>query len=732
MMKDLQLITKLTHILSTVKHPSTRQVLFSLLCILLGGQPRQCDLLWFGQYVAATLPNSTNQSEKLLNLRENDGEQEGETILLRNRCLSLIHSLLFTNKNTVNVMICEEITRVLGFDWILLFLQPHIHSTTVILGLRLLIVICATPVLMNRFREGNSNGGWLRNTEQVMHNKMAVVLGCQINNLHGNESKSETLHVPGFQHLGWLLPSHLEIPEVYFLLTALMMGQPVKLLPADTKFDLDSVWAFLWGASVTNQPVSSVVTRVNLCSEAVVILLAMARSILYTDLINLPEWLKNHPISIVQVLFQLYHNMPDFMPIFMSAEVLTALATVLFPFFNITSESAESSGSSTPAEETDTMLIMPRSPAEEPLTTHPARQFVIDFIRVIVVDSLSLSVTGKTSPVIDLVLDAYPENSTVSQQTTYQTEVLVTLMDHLLAADMLVGDQAAIPIVPLANAHIQHVAPNVFYLTARIVDKLWQGSLTKDPHDVFDFIVKLIGQAKRRSGNFSLECLYHCLNRSILFLLSRPTDSIADQMSVLEALHKLTNNRLIVFGAGNHELDFVGCLTYCLLQLTCDMKIMLEGSIRTTWHVNPSSDLESRDDHLTQHQGRNLMAGAALRVWEELYVCKKPAIEEVFKITLPNLNHGAKAPDLILVREQVYESALKLWLNYVDGERKATYRVPWELHNQIQSKIHKVTGGLTRLASRTKVRKDDVTRIRIKMNRRQLLAWTFNQVALIK
>lgn len=230
----------------------------------------------------------------------------------------------------------------------------------------------------------------------------------------------------------------------------------------------------------------------------------------------------------------------------MSAEVLGALAAVLFaPPQMSSTESGESSGASTPAgDEAETLLIMTRTSSEEiSLTSHPARQFIIDFIRVIVVDSLSLSVTGKTAPVIDLVLDAYPENSNIIQQTGYQTEILVTLMDHLLAADMLVGDQAAIPIVPLGNAHVQHVPPNVFYLTARIVDKLWQGSLTKDPHEVFDFIVKLIGQAKRRSGNFSLECLYHCLNRCILFLLSRPTESIADQMSVLEALHKLTTNR---------------------------------------------------------------------------------------------------------------------------------------------------------------------------------------------
>lgn len=69
------------------------------------------------------------------------------------------------------------------------------------------------------------------------------------------------------------------------------------------------------------------------------------------------------------------------------------------------------------------------------------------------------------------------------------------------------------------------------------------GALTKDPHEVFDFIVKLIGQAKRRPGVVSMEGLHHCLNRTILFLLSRATDSIADQMAVLEALHKLTTHR---------------------------------------------------------------------------------------------------------------------------------------------------------------------------------------------
>lgn len=137
---------------------------------------------------------------------------------------------------------------------------------------------------------------------------MAVVLGCQINNSHNMETKQEALHIPGFQYLGWLLPSHLEVYEIYFLLTALMMGQPVKLLPVDSKLDLDSVWSFLWGTSVNNQPVNSVAPRVNLCAEAVVVLLAMTRAMLHCDQNLLPDWLKNHPISIIQVIYLKFLN----------------------------------------------------------------------------------------------------------------------------------------------------------------------------------------------------------------------------------------------------------------------------------------------------------------------------------------------------------------------------------------------------------------------------------------
>lgn len=75
----------------------------------------------------------------------------------------------------------------------------------------------------------------------------------------------------------------------------------------------------------------------------------------------------------------------------------------------------------------------------------------------------------------------------------------------------------------------------------------------------------------------SLDPIYKCLNRTILFQLSRPIDSLASQASVLDALHLLTNNRNLIFGPGNHDNEFLGCLCYCLLQLTEDPESRYES-----------------------------------------------------------------------------------------------------------------------------------------------------------
>lgn len=54
------------------------------------------------------------------------------------------------------------------------------------------------------------------------------------------ELNQEVCKVPGFTALQWLLPKHSNIPEVYFLMMALLLGQHVNKLPTDVEVLLAS------------------------------------------------------------------------------------------------------------------------------------------------------------------------------------------------------------------------------------------------------------------------------------------------------------------------------------------------------------------------------------------------------------------------------------------------------------------------------------------------------------
>jgi len=92
------------------------------------------------------------------------------------------------------------------------------------------------------------------------------------------------------------------------------------------------------------------------------------------------------------------------MPAFMTSEILHSLSATLFPFTNL-----NLSEPSTPNDDcfikTPDGTPPPTVQKEQSLTSHPSRKFVVDFLRVIVVDSLLLPINSKSVPPLDLVLD---------------------------------------------------------------------------------------------------------------------------------------------------------------------------------------------------------------------------------------------------------------------------------------------------------------------------------------
>uniref|UniRef100_A0A6B0VGF8 Putative kinase a-anchor protein neurobeachin n=1 Tax=Ixodes ricinus TaxID=34613 RepID=A0A6B0VGF8_IXORI len=722
-LRELEMVTRLLMMLrDPCLSASTVRLLCNLLRTLLHSTQRSGDILRFGQFMVSTLPRPS-VSEKLLNLkRETDmSESSGpldETALLihnvclRNRCLHILHLMTYQNSKNVNVPFCEELARVLGLDWVLLFLQRQLHPTTVVLGLQLLTVLLSCPTLMQRFREASHNGGWLTETDLVLQNRTTVLLGFNVsapNNKGGSSQsiKAEVYQVPGFQQLQWLMCQHVKVPDINFLLLAMLMGRPVTRIPCGLQFSLDNIWSFLFGVP----PGQSVMSQGDINFELVVVLLAMVRVVLNQPRAKDSPGVEEHPVTLVQFLMYLYQNRQDFLSMCMGSDILCALASTLFPFVRGPSEAAS------PSDDFQIISNSECSEANAGLTKHSARKYVMDFLRIIIVDSLSLAFPTKQPPVIDLVLDAYPSQATLNQQKEFVTEILSSLREHLLAADVLLGEHAALPIT--AGGKYTNIAPNIFYLTSCFVDKLWQNVYTRDPHEVLDFIIKLLGQVKRKGLHVQTENVYKSMNRTLLFILSRPTECVADQMTKLECLQKMIIHRTLMLTAANSESEFIPCLCYCLLQLTADAQISMETVRRTTWHINPASFADrSRNvpDNRTltsSEEGNLLVASAGCKVWEIVYLSKRQALEELCKVSLPAAEGSTgQIPDLQSLWEVLNEPSCRAWMSFLEVERKSGYtrEVMQTQMQTVSQKLQKVTGGLSRLASR-KIKREQAPKV---------------------
>ncbi|OWK13789.1 hypothetical protein Celaphus_00017325, partial [Cervus elaphus hippelaphus] len=453
LMREFQLIPKL---LLTLRDMSLSQptiaAISNVLSFLLQGFPNSNDLLRFGQFISSTLPTfavcekfvvmEINHEEKPDTGTEEEfgGLVSANLILLRNRLLDILLKLVYTSKEktSINLQACEELVRTLGFDWIMMFMEEHLHSTTVTAAMRILVVLLSNPSILIKFKEGLSGGGWLEQTDAVLTNKIGTVLGFNVGRSAGGRStvreiNRDACHFPGFPVLQSFLPKHTNVPALYFLLMALFLQQPVSELPENLQvsvpvvssrckqgcqFDFDSIWTFIFGVPASSGTVVSSIH--NVCTEAAFLLLGMLRSMLNSPWQSEEEgsWLREYPVTLMQFFRYLYHNVPDLASMWMNPDFLCALAATVFPFnirpySEMVTDLDDEVGS--PAEEFKAFAAdtgMNRSQSEycnvgvkTYLTNHPAKKFVFDFMRVLIIDNLCLTPASKQTPLIDLLLE---------------------------------------------------------------------------------------------------------------------------------------------------------------------------------------------------------------------------------------------------------------------------------------------------------------------------------------
>ncbi len=145
--------------------------------------------------------------------------------------------------------------------------------------MRILMTLISIPTLMEKFRMGTCNGHWLIKSEVVLQDKMVQALGqssSTTSKATRRGIRQELFTVPGFQLLNWHMASHIEVPEVYYLVIAIVLGQPVKALPpSDTKFNMDAVWNYVFGSSISAQTNPALSSKVKLSGDAMITILSM-------------------------------------------------------------------------------------------------------------------------------------------------------------------------------------------------------------------------------------------------------------------------------------------------------------------------------------------------------------------------------------------------------------------------------------------------------------------------
>uniref|UniRef100_A0A914ZRD5 WD repeat and FYVE domain-containing protein 3 n=1 Tax=Parascaris univalens TaxID=6257 RepID=A0A914ZRD5_PARUN len=667
---------------------AVNDVVFNLLAAIIQ-PPSDCNsLLKLGQLLAATLPSSSaDQYEANFPLtipdlqtalfRTKSPLEVDRTLYLiyvRNRILNIIANTLAHSSPSNNLQMSEQIVRVLGFDWVLALFSAGVHAGSVLIGLRILLSVLKHEHLLNKFREGSANGGWLTDADSVVRNRAAVLLGFSVA-AHGGtvgahiDINPELSECSGFTALEHLLCSHAEKPQCYLAMLAILVGQPVASMTLIDDFSLDLIWSHVFGLSLSSS-VSEAISRAQLCPEAIIPLLSMVRAAVHTSPARAEQDDRQARFAstVVQMLTFLYQNSPDLYNVCHTDEFIVRLFSVLVP--------PDLRGSN---NNKDQAALTPTSSLAHSVLENPCCRSVLDLIKRILCEDVSLSHSGRPDSLLDALIENVPECGSAKRfHCIILSEVLALCMDHMIATDILLGSSRTAS----SATNTSPVSPTVLlsnfaYFASRVVDCLWSALYTGEPMHVLDFLFKGIALGRRSDSKASpSDALLHALDRAILYLLSRPIDTVQVQMCILDTLSEVVANRAIVLSPSHNDALFFGALTHLLFMLS----------------VTP--DILTTDREPSQlDNGSAQVALCASRVWQEVCTAKRSVLEEIFK--------RGFVCELNAARALLSHAASLQWLAFVDSQvNSSTPRNIVQIQQQIQSKITKVASGLQRLTSR--------------------------------
>ncbi|KAK0399841.1 hypothetical protein QR680_003241 [Steinernema hermaphroditum] len=669
---------------------TTNDIVFNLLSAVMQPLTDRHSLLKVGQFIAATLPLKGDDNETkypfqmadllpdVLNTSYDDQiPTTAYLIYVRNRLLNMIANFLAHSNPQLYLQMSEQIVRVLGFDWIMALFSPGVHPCTIFIGFRILLSILHHDHLMVKFKDGTANGGWLTDADSIVRNRVAVLLGFSVSD-HGGAVGShidinpELSNSEGFAVLEHLLSAHADKPICYMSILALLVGQPSIQCRYTDVFTMDLIWSHVFGLSVSNS-VSEAVSNVQICPDALIPLFAMVRAGIFYENENGRvadnHWSKSHPLTVLLFINFLYQNSVPFFHVCQTEDVVSLLFSVLIP------ESVNHSTAGTPDQ--------PFMDAFGKNLQQTVTRSVMDLMKNILFNDIYTTSGSKNETLFDALIENVAENGRLRRcQCVVFSEIAVQFMDHIMLSDICASTSSMINAPPSYPPSVpcQPILGSVFarllYISSRLVDAVWSGLYVSEPITILQFLLKVAKSLRRADSKSAWESMYNSISRVVLFLLSRPIDSVTVQMSVLDTLTECVQNQRIVFNPNFNDPLFYGSLVHLIFMLS------------VTPDINADDGLQGQLNRASAQ-----VAMYATRLWQELCHSKRNVLEEIFKTGF--------VVEINAARALLSHLAGQYWSQFVDSQVQTNSQNNFaQIQQQIQSKISKMANGLQRFTGK--------------------------------
>ncbi|XP_033955876.1 WD repeat- and FYVE domain-containing protein 4 isoform X1 [Pseudochaenichthys georgianus] len=659
-----------------------------ILCVvttLLKAHFTPLDIRRLGLFLVYTLPPLSNMDEGSNELSDRDLPQDmpASLIWIRNQLLLSLCEIL----NSDSLLIEDQqkaLFDTLGSDWFLLFLQPHLHHTTLKISLVLLTHFLSSPSQQSSFREGVLPATLIEGMEEPF---------AVLDNLRAHSWSYECLSTtcPGFDVLQGLLSRHSHLPRVFEALAALMLERKA-IYTADGKVPLDDMLQSLID-SQADSPAQQ------LCVEAATILLELVKVIITKPVTTTKHmsgtdasWETQLPASVMQFLC-LLHNIRPRDPLWASPEFLHTLAGVVYPV-------------DVPECEVEPCIA---SECEDTFRSHPNRKPVCDFLRILLMDSLLNVCANNTAHPLFLLLEFSPDDASLERRQSFQTELLELIMDII----HMIGHEEE------NNTHLNShdcksetpegqmglMMENVVLFSQTLQQKLYSGAFLVDSQSLINFFAdQIVGALEKGSTQKekAVSALYSCTNKVLLYLLSQPRHSQDEKEGVTMALKTFMERWDVVMATYNANVNFITCLLHCLLLIRSGSYPEGFGCVAQKAAVKKGSFCARRTGHpACLGNGADIttddaeLVSLAEACWSKVMVERQHTLEETSKIEISASRAAGTGPVRMTDISPLWEEmAQKAWLLYTESHKMKVASSSQKRFDVISSAVRSALGRL--------------------------------------